>query len=250
MRCLLPVRCVCVAILAALSVCSGCSGEKRIAGPEAITEEAVLSKTPEFILGPGDKIDINVYRHDDLKKTVQIDLSGRISYPLLGDIQVAGLGVFELRDKIRDGLVKYIMDPQVSVSVSSSQSQKLLVLGEVKTPGFFQVDTPVTALEAISRAGGYTLDGRMESVLLIRGDLKKPQLIALNLEKALHQGDLAQNMLLQRGDILYVPRTFISDVDRFFTHLQTIVQPLVLIETGIFLDKQIEHSSKGVSVAP
>ncbi|MBI5194700.1 MAG: polysaccharide export protein [Nitrospirae bacterium] len=210
---------------------------------EKMSSEEPLKETvkvTEFILGSGDKVEINVYRHDDLKKTVQIDVSGKITYPLLGDIQAGGLSIFQLRDKIRDGLSKYLVDPQVSVGVASVQGQKVIVLGEVRTPGFFQIETSMTVLEAVSRAGGFTLDGKKKSVLLIRGGLKTPQLITLNLEKALSKGDLAQNIQLQRDDIVYVPRTYISNVDRFFGHLSTIISPLLQMESGFYVGQGIE----------
>lgn len=228
----------------------GCGASKNPVVPLDQFQKESPAKVTEFILGAGDKIDITVYRNDDLKRTVQIDLSGKVSFPLVGDLQAGGLGIFEFRDKIRDGLSKYIINPQVTMSVSSSQSQKIIVLGEVKNPGFFQAETAITALEAISRAGGYTLDGKLESVLVIRGGLQKPQLTSLNLKRALMEGDLTQNVMLQRGDIVYVPRTFISDVDRFFAHMTTILQPLVLLETGIFLEQQIERGSRGISISP
>src|SRR3990172_12159106 len=155
------------------------------------------AKITEFILGPGDRLEIAVYRNDDLKRTIQIDPSGKIMYPLVGDIQAGGLSIFQLRDKVRDGLVKYVVDPQVTVGVVTVQSQKVIVLGEVKSPGFFQAESSITALEAISRAGGFALDGKKKSVLLIRGGLKKPELMNLNLDKALKEGDLTQNIALQ-----------------------------------------------------
>ncbi|MBI3752908.1 MAG: polysaccharide export protein [Deltaproteobacteria bacterium] len=211
-------------------------------------EKEGMARVSEFILGSGDKVEILVYRNDDLKRDVQIDPSGNIMYPLVGDIKAAGLSIFQLRDKIRDGLAKYIVDPQVTVGVVSTQSQKIIVLGEVKTPGFFQAESSITALEAISRAGGFTLDGKKQSVLLIRGGMKKPELIPLNLEKALKEGDLTQNIILQRGDIVYVPRTFISNVDRFFTHLSTIISPLLQLESGYYIGERIGVTGGGTSI--
>ena len=206
------------------------------------------AKITEFILGPGDRLEIAVYRNDDLKRTIQIDPSGKIMYPLVGDIQAGGLSIFQLRDKVRDGLVKYVVDPQVTVGVVSVQSQKVIVLGEVKSPGFFQAETSITALEAISRAGGFTLDGKKQNVLLIRGGMKKPELMNLNLDKALREGDLTQNVALQRGDIIYVPRTTIANVNRFFSHLSTIISPLLQLESGYYIGQQIESSGGGASV--
>ncbi|MBI2447263.1 MAG: polysaccharide biosynthesis/export family protein, partial [Candidatus Omnitrophica bacterium] len=86
-------------------------------------EEEGVPKVSEFILGPGDKIEIIVYRNDSLNRTVQIDHSGKIMYPLTGDIYAAGISIFQLRDKIRDGLSRYIVDPKVSIGVASVQSQ-------------------------------------------------------------------------------------------------------------------------------
>ena len=226
--------------------CSSMRSDSHLNSDQLVGEEA--AKVSEFILGAGDRIEIVVYRNDDLRRTVQIDHSGKIMYPLVGDIQASGLNLFQLRDKIHEGLSPYILDPQISASVVSIQSQKIIVLGEVKNPGFFQAETPMTVLEAVSRAGGFTLDGKQESVLLIRGGMKDPKLVRLDIRKALQEGDLTQNVTLQRGDIVYVPRTFIADVDSFFTHLSTIISPIVTLETGYFIGQQIDGTRGGASV--
>lgn len=234
--------------LVMLILFQGCA---TVAGkPVPVAEEqGQVPKAPELVLGPGDKIDISVYRHDDLSKTFQVDLSGKIMYPLVGDLQVAGLTTFMLRDKLREGLSRFMVEPQVTINVAATANQKVIVLGEVKSPGYFQADTSVTALEAIARAGGFTSDGQTKTVLLIRGGLQKPDLYTLNLQKALAEGDLRQNVVLQRGDIVYVPRQVIADVDIFFKHITSILQPFVLFETGIFLNQQIQQGGTA-SVAP
>ena len=78
--------------------------------------------------------------------------------------------------------------------------------------------------------------------------MKKPELMNLNLDKALKEGDLTQNVALQRGDIIYVPRTTIADVNRFFSHLSTIISPLLQLESGYYIGQQIESSGGGASV--
>ena len=249
-KCFLPGS---FAVFICLILLTGCAATKAASTtaqdvPQAPEETPNEIKITEFILGAGDTIEISVYRHDDLKKTAKIDVSGIISYPLIGDIQAAGISIFQLRDKIRDGLSKYIVNPQVSVNVTSVQSQKVIVLGEVKNPGIFSLDRPMSALEAMSNAGGFTLDGKQNSILLIRGGMKKPELITLNLAKALNEGDLTQNVMLQRNDIIYVPRTFISNVDRFFAHLSAIISPLLSLESGYYIGQQIERQGGGASV--
>jgi polysaccharide export outer membrane protein len=207
------------------------------------TEETLKEvKVREFILGPGDEIEIIVYRHDDLKRKVQIDTSGKITYPLIGDIQAGGISIFQLRDKIQNKLSKYLIDPQVSVDVISVQSQKVIVLGEVKNPGFFTFDNSMNIVEAISKSGGFTLDAKQKSILLIRGGLDKPELFTLDLKRALHKGDLSQNLDLQGSDIIYVPATYIANVSRYFDHLSKIISPIVAAETGYFIGQRIEGS--------
>ncbi len=197
---------------------------------EEISKEIKLT---EFILGPGDKVEITVYRHDDLKKTSQIDTSGKITFPLVGDVQAGGLSIFQLRDKIRDGLSEYIIDPQVSVSVTAVQSQKVYVLGEVGKPGVFAFSTPMSAIEAISSAGGFTLDANEESVMVIRGDKDNPQLVKLDLKSTLKEGNVAQNIQLQGGDIVFVPSTTIADVSRFAVYLSKMLWPISLFTRDV-----------------
>lgn len=199
----------------------------------------------EFILGAGDELEIDVYRHADLKKKVRISPDGMIFFPLIGEVKANGLSLRQFRDRIKEGLANYIVDAQISIEITAFKGQKIFVLGEVKNPGVYQLDPPITALEAISRAGGFTLDGTDDSVMLVRGGLEKPELRTLDLEKTLKEGDLTQNVALQRGDIVYVPRTFISNVDRFFQHMENILRPIVLLEQGIALYPKVEDVLTG-----
>ncbi|HZX48070.1 MAG TPA: polysaccharide biosynthesis/export family protein [Nitrospirota bacterium] len=213
--------------------------------PDADQEVGVV--VSEFILGTGDEIEINVYRHDDLNKKVRIPPDGIITLPLIGEVQTKELGIRQLRQKITEGFSVYLVDPQVSVEVTAFKGQKIFVLGEVHNPGVYQMDPPMTILEAISRAGGFTPNGKDESVMLVRGGLEKPELRAVDLKKALKKGDLTQNVPLQRGDVVYVPRTFISNVERAFMHIENILRPVVLLEQGIVLAPRVKDVFTGES---
>ncbi|MBI1812057.1 MAG: polysaccharide export protein [Nitrospirae bacterium] len=236
------------ACLICLLLLTGCASTTASDVPQAPEETPKDVKITEFILGPRDTIEILVYRQDDLKRTIQIDPSGIISYPLIGDIQAGGLSIFQLRDKLKDGLSKYLVNPQVSVGVTSVKSQKVIVLGEVKTPGLFSLESPMSALEAMSKAGGFTIDAKLKTILLIRGGLKNPELVTLNLESALKEGDFAQNAYLQNGDIIYVPATTIANVSRFFDYLSRIIAPITSMESGYFTGQQIEGSRGSAAV--
>jgi len=219
-------------------------------GSEEIKQDIGNEDVPrlsKFILGPGDELEIMVYRNNDLTRAIRIGPSGSIMYPLTGDIHAAGLSTFELRDRLREGLSEYIVEPQVTVRILSIQSQKIIVLGEVQSPGFFLAETSMTALEAVSRAAGFTDDAKRKSVLLIRGGMDNPELKVLDLKKALEGGDLNQNVALKGGDILYVPKTTIANVSTFFSYLSTIISPVVSVESAYYLGQRIESGTGGAS---
>ncbi len=218
----------------------GCA--KKVQEPEFVASKITVS---EFTLGPGDVVDVFVWRHDELTKKVQVDPNGSISFPLVGKIDVTGLSVFALRDKIVKGLSKYLVDPQVDVSIESARSQKIYVLGEVQRPGIFALQSPTTVLEAITMAGGFRVEAKPSSVVLIRGGLSSRNAVTLDLKKALKKGDLSANVVIQKGDVIYVPPMLIADLSRKFRYIYDILAPVVLLENGIALEPQVERVLTG-----
>ncbi|MCF6158427.1 MAG: polysaccharide export protein [wastewater metagenome] len=212
-------------------------------------EKVVIS---EFILGVGDEIEVTVYRHSDLNKKVRVLPDGVNSFPLIGEIRTEGLSIHQLREKIKEAYSTYLVSPQISIEVTLFKGQKIFILGEVRNPGVYRIDPPMTIYEAISMAGGFTMDGKDTSVLLIRGGLENPEVNAYNLDfdNARKKGKLSRNVVLQRGDVVYVPRTFIANVDRFFKHFENIVRPLVYLEQGVVLADRIEEIFSGKEGAP
>lgn len=234
----------------AILLFQGCASQRKVSkdgkilsGNEEKVKPLVLK---EFVLGYGDIIDITVWKREDLSKRILIGPSGVISYPFLGNLKVTGLTIHQLRDKIISTLAEYFKNPVVTVNITSNQSQKVFVLGEVRRPGVFQMAGPTFALEAISMAGGFTLDANENDVLLIRGakeNQPKPRL--LDLMASLEDGDIAQNAYLQPGDVLYIPTTTIASVDRLFQRVYNIVRPLFTIEYGIVLEPYAEEAITG-----
>jgi polysaccharide export outer membrane protein len=239
-----------LSLLSLLFVYSCGSVQKTVVnGAEALTPPAAhVAKQPrisELILGPGDVMEIAVYRHDDLNKKIQIPPDGRVSLPFVGEVQAAGQSVVQLREKITEGLSSYIVNPQVSITVAALRSEKVYILGEVQRPGIFALDSRMTVLEAISGAGGFTEDARWSDVLLIRGGPEKPQMVSLNLKKTLKEGDLSNNVALASSDIVYVPPTYIADVARFARHIEEILRPILLLEQGILFYPQLSDAITG-----
>ncbi len=217
------------------TVLVGCAAKKEAMAPGPPPDDSVPIRTDvkDFILGPGDEIDVMVWRFPDLTRTTRVSTSGEIQMPLAGDVKVAGLSAFELRDAIAERLSGYITDPQVTVSVRSLRSQKVFILGEVHRPGVFPMEPDLTALDAIGKAGDFNLDAKQTEVLLIRrGEGSKNIIYPLNLEKALNEGDLRQNPRLAAGDVVYVPPTSMVEMSRFALRLTAILSPLIAAEAA------------------
>jgi polysaccharide export outer membrane protein len=206
---------------------SGCSPNKALVQNDATSEPQQIPpiEISEYILGFGDEVEISIFRHDEMTRKVRILPDGNIQYPLVGEVHAQGLNAKELRDKLREGLLKYYVDPQVSVIVTSIGSQKVFVLGEVNHPGVFQLDRPKNVVEAISEAEGFTKDAKLRYVLLIRGGPSNPNpsYKVLDIEKVIRERDMSQNAALQQGDIIYVPATEFANVERFFIRLWNII---------------------------
>lgn len=201
----------------------------------------------EFMLGIGDSIEVAVYRHDELKRTTKVDISGKIMFPLIGDVVVAGKGVYELRDDLRQRFSRYIVDPQVIVTVTGVQSHKIIVTGEVNSPGIFNLDSPLSATEAIFKAGGVTKSAKGSNVLLIRGRQGNVNISSIDLDMRLKKGDASQDRILQNGDIVYVPATTIANVNNFLSQFSQIIGTIVNLESGIVLWPQVKDALKGTS---
>ncbi len=177
----------------------------------------------EYIIADGDVLHISVWENDDLDQEVVVRPDGRISFPLVGDLPARGRTIVELDEMLTEQLKEYIRVPEVSISIRKLGGSKVIILGEVGHPGVYAVSGSKTILEAVALAGGFTKDAVVNSIVLIRGGFENPQVQRLNLKRPLLRGkDLKQNVALQSEDIVYVPRTFISDLGRV---LLQIIEP-------------------------
>jgi polysaccharide export outer membrane protein len=176
------------------------------------------SSLAEFLLGPADRISINVLSTSEkgteaepnLNGSYSIDPDGNISMHLIGSVHVTGMTPDILRETLQKRLSEYIVHPDVTVTVDQIVNNRVLVLGEVHFPGVYGLVRETTALDAIALAGGHLYSALMWNVKIVRGNLaQNPTIINVNLERVFKQGDLSQNIILQPGDIVFVPKTFV-----------------------------------------
>ena len=188
-----------------------------------VDADPAVRKVPspsEFQLGPGDKIAIRVWRHDDLDMDITIAPDGSITYPLVGRIVVAGMTY--------PGLIsEYYTNPQISVNILELHSQKVFVIGEVTSPSVLQLSNEMSILEALTIAGGINSAARTNNVLLIRGPMEEPELYTVDVQSIYAQGNTSQMVYLQRGDIVVVPTKTITNVSRYFKEVQGTLSPFV-----------------------
>ena len=156
-----------------------------------------------YRIGPEDNLTISVWKNDALTRTVPVRPDGKISLPLLNDVQAAGLSAQELRDVLAQKLGAYMPNPEVSVIVAAINSFKVSLIGEVARPGRLELRSWTTVLDALALAGGFTQFASRSKIVILQPDGKGMKRIPFNYNKAL-DGE-QENFYLRNGDIILVP---------------------------------------------
>lgn len=207
-----PLRAGAIALLAA--VMAGFAVLPAAAAPPAGADRApgtsatAPARKPGLRLGTGDIITISVLGQPELTTTLDVDGEGRITVPLAGRITVEGLSPTAAARKVAAALRenRIVVDPQVAVALVESRSQQVSVLGEVRTPGRFNIGAQLTVLDALAMAGGVTPSGGAVGYLLRRTDGKTRRL-EIDLEQLASRGTTEYAQLsLQAGDTLMIPK--------------------------------------------
>ena len=159
---------------------------------------------PEYRVAPPDVLAISVRPAPEINRSVVVRTDGRISFDLVGDIEVGGKTVREIRDTIEQRLKEYMVHPDVTVVLSQSTSRKFYVLGEVGRPGSYALIGDVTALQAIAGAGGLTHFAQKGGIRLVRPGLPGAA-YAVDFADISQYGNAETNHHLQPGDVIYVP---------------------------------------------
>jgi polysaccharide export outer membrane protein len=160
---------------------------------------------PNYVIGPEDELIITVWREPDISRTVPVRPDGRISLPLLNDVQASGLTPMQLGTEITSRLTKFISAPQVTVIVTKVSAQRIFVAGEVGRAGAYTFVPGMTVLEAISSAGGLTPFAKQSKVSILRMENGKQVRLPVNYKEVLNGRRPEQNISLKPGDTIVVP---------------------------------------------
>ena len=169
-----------------------------------------------YLLGSSDIIEISVWNHPELTKTMRVRPDGWISFPLAGEFRASGVTPEDLAGQIHAKLLSYFKDPKVSVIVTEYKSKKILVIGEVKKPGLYQYEGGMSAFDAVGLAEGYNKHAQLKGIVVIRNGLTAaPAFYLVDLYRAIHDGSTSGDVFLQPRDIVYVPQNAIGNIADF-----------------------------------
>jgi polysaccharide export outer membrane protein len=180
------------------------SGQK----PEASGKSPVVVATPattdvDYRIGPQDVVQIDVWKEPEITRTIPVRPDGKISLPLLNDVQAAGLTAMQLAGNIREGLTKYLNNPQVTVTVTQINSRRVYVTGEVVHSGALPLLPGMTVLQAISTSGGFTQFAKDKAIYILRNENGRQVKLHYNYKDVL-KGKTEDTALLP-ADVIVVP---------------------------------------------
>ncbi len=175
---------------------------------------------------PGDTISITIWEIDQPKDyTARVKQDGTIDLMFITGLTVAGLTEAELNEYLVKELSTYYVRPRVTASLSAF----VYLIGEVRNPGAYDFEKGQTLVSALAVAGGPTRGAKLRNTLVIRGDYNdNPTVIVSDASRLFRKGDLSENVLLQAGDIIYVPSTVIADVNYYITQIKPILDFFML----------------------
>jgi polysaccharide export outer membrane protein len=167
--------------------------------PRAVLESKL------YVIQPNDVLQIFVWKEPNLNGKVLVRPDGRISFPLIQDMQAAGLNPGQLKEKIETGLKEYIDIPNVTVIVEAIQSYRIFVSGKVAKPGAYMAEKPINVLQAIALAGGTVEFANLEEIVIMRGTGEDGTMYRFNYPEVIRGRNVNQNMFLRNGDVVIVP---------------------------------------------
>ena len=158
-----------------------------------------------YLIGPGDMLNISVWKEDGMQKEVLVRPDGGITFPLVGEVKAGGLTTKALSDELVKKLQKYIPHPSVTVSVLQSVSNKIYVIGKVNRPGEFIATGYMDVLQALTMAGGLTPYAESDEIKIIRRTRTGTKMKLFDYDEVISGERLDMNIILKAGDTVVVP---------------------------------------------
>jgi polysaccharide export outer membrane protein len=175
----------------------------------SLTLNANAQETPkpqEYRIGNGDVLEIVTWKEPDFsREEILVRLDGKISFPLLDDIQASGKTPTELQKDIEAGLKEFVASPNVTVTVRNAASQRFYILGEIARTGEYPLIKDLTVLQAFALAGGFTEWASKKEIILVRRENGQDKVIQVNYKDIIKDKDFSQNVIIKADDTIIVP---------------------------------------------
>ncbi|HET6421817.1 MAG TPA: polysaccharide biosynthesis/export family protein [Geobacteraceae bacterium] len=193
----------------AVSVSAGTTSDAKKAAPSAGGGPDSAGTVPvaadaEYVIGPGDFLDISVWKDEMLSRTVVVLADGTISFPLIGKIQAAGRTISQVKDEIARKLVRYYPEPEISIEVKQSNSMLIYVIGRVNAPGRQVLNANIDVIQALAMAGGLNPFASRNKIKVLRKESGKTVVLPFRYDDVI-EGRVSTNIELKRGDVIVVP---------------------------------------------
>jgi polysaccharide biosynthesis/export protein len=159
----------------------------------------------DYVVGPEDVLSVVFWRERDMSADVVVRPDGRISLPLLNDVDVAGLTPEQVRERVTEGARRFVEEPNATVVVKQINSRKVYITGSVERPGPFPLLRPTTILQLISLAGGLKEFAKAGDISVVRTEGAQQAFFQFNYDDVKNRKNLTQNILLKPGDTVIVP---------------------------------------------
>ena len=202
---------VLILIAATVLVCSCASSNRQSYSASEVSQTTAASTSSDYVIGPGDSLQIFVWDHGDLSTTVQVRPDGRISTPLVEDLQAAGRTPTQLARDIETVLKDYVRTPVVTVIMQGfvgEQAQQIRVVGQAVSPMALQYKQEMTILDVMIQVGGLSEFAAGNKAKLVRKTVDGEVEIRIRLDDLLNDGDIEQNVKMMPGDVLIIPQSF------------------------------------------
>jgi polysaccharide export outer membrane protein len=164
-----------------------------------------LEEKERYGIGPGDTLEISVWKDESLTRQLIVPPDGMISFPLIGEIDASGKTVTQLHDIVEEQLSEYIPDVTVNVMLIEAISLRAYVIGKVNKPGMFPITQDTTVLQILAMAGGLNAFAAEEDILVLRRRQGGMTKLPFDYEEIRNGENLEQNIVLERGDVVVVP---------------------------------------------
>jgi polysaccharide export outer membrane protein len=192
---------ICIISIIQQADCLGAEASAQLRSNDIQT----ISIGTNYVIGPGDVIDISVWKEAALTKLVIVLPDGNISFPLIGEVRAEGLTIDQLKQKLEDNIRRFVPQPNLSVAIHEVNSLQIYVIGKVNNPGRYVIKATINVLQALAIAGGLNPFAKKNKIKIFRETQEGTQIFEFRYGDVTEGKHLIQNIRLVRGDVIVVP---------------------------------------------